>query len=81
RVEQMKKDVEDVYVLDQFTNPANPDAHFRWTGCIKRGEQGKDDCDNVFQWCREVSEFRALCAGEGRVRQHQHDLLMFSSRQ
>ncbi|KAF7089540.1 hypothetical protein CFC21_092493 [Triticum aestivum] len=31
RVEQMKKDVEDVYVLDQFTNPANPDAHFRWT--------------------------------------------------
>uniref|UniRef100_A0A8R7UUW3 Tryptophan synthase beta chain-like PALP domain-containing protein n=1 Tax=Triticum urartu TaxID=4572 RepID=A0A8R7UUW3_TRIUA len=32
RVEQMKKDVEDVYVLDQFTNPANPDAHFRWTG-------------------------------------------------
>ncbi|PNT66193.1 hypothetical protein BRADI_3g08350v3 [Brachypodium distachyon] len=32
RVEQLKKEVENVHVLDQFTNPANPDAHFRWTG-------------------------------------------------
>uniref|UniRef100_I1NYL5 Tryptophan synthase beta chain-like PALP domain-containing protein n=2 Tax=Oryza glaberrima TaxID=4538 RepID=I1NYL5_ORYGL len=32
RVEQLKKDMENVFVIDQFTNPANPDAHFRWTG-------------------------------------------------
>jgi cysteine synthase A len=33
-VEQLKKDVENGYVLDQFTNSANPDAHFRWTGNV-----------------------------------------------
>jgi len=32
RVEQLKNEMENVYVIDQFTNPANPDAHFRWTG-------------------------------------------------
>jgi cysteine synthase len=32
RVEKLKEEVENVYVVDQFTNPANPDAHFRWTG-------------------------------------------------
>lgn len=32
RVEQLKNEMENVYVVDQFTNPANPDAHFRWTG-------------------------------------------------
>ncbi|TVU33113.1 hypothetical protein EJB05_24898, partial [Eragrostis curvula] len=32
RVEQLKEEMEHVYVVDQFTNPANPDAHFRWTG-------------------------------------------------
>jgi len=32
RVEQLKNEIENVYVIDQFTNPANPDAHFRWTG-------------------------------------------------
>lgn len=32
RVEQLKKDRENVYFLDQLNNPANPDAHFRWTG-------------------------------------------------
>jgi cysteine synthase A len=31
-VEQLRKDVKNAYVLDQFTNSANPDAHFRWTG-------------------------------------------------
>ncbi|XP_066318233.1 cysteine synthase-like [Miscanthus floridulus] len=32
RVEQLKNEMENVYVIDQFTNPANPDTHFRWTG-------------------------------------------------
>lgn len=32
RVEQLKKDLSNVHVLDQFTNAANPDAHFTWTG-------------------------------------------------
>jgi len=32
KVEQLRKDVENVYAIDQFTNSANPDAHFRWTG-------------------------------------------------
>lgn len=32
RVEQLKDEMENVYVIDQFTNSANPDAHFRWTG-------------------------------------------------
>ena len=32
RVEELKEEMENVYVVDQFTNPANPDAHFRWTG-------------------------------------------------
>ncbi|KAF0934172.1 hypothetical protein E2562_023433 [Oryza meyeriana var. granulata] len=32
RVEELKKDMENVFFIDQFTNPANPDAHFRWTG-------------------------------------------------
>lgn len=34
RVEQLKSEMENVYVIDQFTNPANPDAHFRWTGNV-----------------------------------------------
>jgi len=34
RVEQLKNEMENVYVIDQFTNPANPDAHFRWTGNV-----------------------------------------------
>ncbi|XP_078176785.1 cysteine synthase-like [Carex rostrata] len=32
RTEELKKQIPNVHVLDQFTNPANPDAHFRWTG-------------------------------------------------
>jgi cysteine synthase A len=34
RVEQLKNEMENVYVIDQFNNPANPDAHFRWTGNV-----------------------------------------------
>ena len=30
-------------------------------GCGKRGEQGKDSCDYVFQWWGEVLELRTLC--------------------
>jgi cysteine synthase len=30
-VEQLRKDVPDVYGLGQFTNSTNPDAHFRGT--------------------------------------------------
>lgn len=43
---------------------------YHLAGCGKRGEQGKDDCDDVFQWCREVLELRTLCAGEGGMCQH-----------
>ncbi|KAJ1278596.1 hypothetical protein BS78_04G091000 [Paspalum vaginatum] len=44
RVEQLKNETENVYVLDQFTNPANPDAHFRWTGPeIWKDTEGKVD--------------------------------------
>ncbi|XP_062223698.1 cysteine synthase-like isoform X1 [Phragmites australis] len=44
RVEQLKKEMENIYVVDQFTNPANPDAHFRWTGPeIWRDTEGKVD--------------------------------------
>ncbi|TVU33145.1 hypothetical protein EJB05_24931 [Eragrostis curvula] len=44
RVEQLKKEIENVYVVDQFTNPANPDAHFRWTGPeIWKDTEGKVD--------------------------------------
>uniref|UniRef100_A0A453QP47 Tryptophan synthase beta chain-like PALP domain-containing protein n=3 Tax=Aegilops tauschii subsp. strangulata TaxID=200361 RepID=A0A453QP47_AEGTS len=32
KVEQLKKELPNVHVLDQFSNPANPDAHIRWTG-------------------------------------------------
>ncbi|ONK66585.1 uncharacterized protein A4U43_C06F9890 [Asparagus officinalis] len=32
RIEQLKENDPNVYVLDQFTNPANPDAHFTGTG-------------------------------------------------
>ncbi|VAH98019.1 unnamed protein product [Triticum turgidum subsp. durum] len=32
KVEQLKKELPNVHVLDQFANPANPDAHIRWTG-------------------------------------------------
>ncbi|KQK19851.1 hypothetical protein BRADI_1g50832v3 [Brachypodium distachyon] len=32
KVEQLKKELPNVHVLDQFVNPANPDAHVRWTG-------------------------------------------------
>jgi len=30
----VKNEMENVYVIDQFTNPANPDTHFRWTGNV-----------------------------------------------
>ncbi|KAK3128398.1 hypothetical protein QOZ80_6BG0461030 [Eleusine coracana subsp. coracana] len=32
KVAQLKKDIPSVHVLDQFTNVANPEAHFKWTG-------------------------------------------------
>ena len=32
RVEQLKKKDPDMYVLDQLSNPANPEAHFTSTG-------------------------------------------------
>ncbi|XP_074577366.1 bifunctional L-3-cyanoalanine synthase/cysteine synthase D2-like isoform X2 [Curcuma longa] len=32
RVDKLKESIPDVYVIDQFTNPANPEAHFRGTG-------------------------------------------------
>lgn len=32
KVEQLKKDLPNVHVLDQFANAANPEAHFTWTG-------------------------------------------------
>jgi len=34
RVEQMKVGNPNIHVLDQFTNPANPEAHFMSTGII-----------------------------------------------
>lgn len=34
RVEQLKEKDPNVYVLDQFANPANPEAHFTSTGII-----------------------------------------------
>ncbi|CAL4970550.1 unnamed protein product [Urochloa decumbens] len=44
RVEQLKNEMENVYVVDQFTNPANPDAHFKWTGPeIWKDTEGKVD--------------------------------------
>ncbi|KAF0910799.1 hypothetical protein E2562_004767 [Oryza meyeriana var. granulata] len=32
KVEQLKKELPNVHVLDQFSNPANQEAHMRWTG-------------------------------------------------
>ncbi|KAG8069651.1 hypothetical protein GUJ93_ZPchr0006g41397 [Zizania palustris] len=32
KIEQLKNDMPNVHVLDQFTNAANPEAHFIWTG-------------------------------------------------
>ncbi|KAL6606655.1 hypothetical protein ACP70R_042308 [Stipagrostis hirtigluma subsp. patula] len=32
KIEQLKKELPNVHVLDQFANKANPDAHVRWTG-------------------------------------------------
>ena len=34
KVEQLKKELPNVHVLDQFSNPANPEAHIRWTGTV-----------------------------------------------
>ncbi|KAK3152528.1 hypothetical protein QOZ80_2BG0160210 [Eleusine coracana subsp. coracana] len=44
RVEQLKEEKKNVFVVDQFTNLANPDAHFRWTGPeIWKDTEGKVD--------------------------------------
>ncbi|RCV20667.1 hypothetical protein SEVIR_4G072600v4 [Setaria viridis] len=44
KVEQLKKDLPNVHVLDQFANAANPEAHFAWTGPeIWRDTAGKVD--------------------------------------
>ncbi|CAD6337697.1 unnamed protein product [Miscanthus lutarioriparius] len=32
KVEELKKELPNVHVLDQFKNKANPEAHIRWTG-------------------------------------------------
>jgi cysteine synthase len=32
KVSQLKEDMPNVHVLDQFNNAANPEAHFKWTG-------------------------------------------------
>ncbi|CAN6215087.1 unnamed protein product [Urochloa humidicola] len=34
KVEQLKKEIPNVHVLDQFANAANPEAHFTWTGKV-----------------------------------------------
>jgi cysteine synthase A len=36
KVEQLKKELPNVHVLNQFANPANPEAHIRWTGTVSR---------------------------------------------
>ena len=36
KVEQLKKELPNVHVLDQFSNPANPEAHIRWTGTVSK---------------------------------------------
>jgi hypothetical protein len=38
KAEELKKQIPNVHVLDQFTNPANADAHFRWTGTLGNPE-------------------------------------------
>uniref|UniRef100_A0A8R7UFN1 Tryptophan synthase beta chain-like PALP domain-containing protein n=2 Tax=Triticum urartu TaxID=4572 RepID=A0A8R7UFN1_TRIUA len=44
KVEQLKKELPNVHVLNQFSNPANPNAHIRWTGTsfpiVKEGHGG-----------------------------------------
>ncbi|KAG2609426.1 hypothetical protein PVAP13_4KG394400 [Panicum virgatum] len=32
KMEQLKKDLPNLHALDQLANPANPEAHFTWTG-------------------------------------------------
>ncbi|AQL02091.1 Pyridoxal-5'-phosphate-dependent enzyme family protein [Zea mays] len=32
KLEQLRKEIPNAHVLDQFANAANPEAHFRWTG-------------------------------------------------
>jgi cysteine synthase A len=34
KVEQLKKELPNVHVLDQFSNKANTEAHSRWTGMV-----------------------------------------------
>jgi hypothetical protein len=34
KVEQLKKELPNVHVLDQFSNKANREAHIRWTGTV-----------------------------------------------
>jgi len=34
KVEELKKELPNVHVLDQFKNKANPEAHIRWTGMV-----------------------------------------------
>lgn len=36
KIEELKKELPNVHVLDQFTNQANPEAHMRWTGMVTR---------------------------------------------
>ncbi|KAK3128400.1 hypothetical protein QOZ80_6BG0461050 [Eleusine coracana subsp. coracana] len=44
KVEQLKKELPNVHVLDQFSNKANREAHIRWTGPeIWRDTAGKID--------------------------------------
>ncbi|KAJ3691971.1 hypothetical protein LUZ60_012321 [Juncus effusus] len=44
KIEQLKKEIPHVHVLEQFNNPANVDAHFEWTGPeIWRDTKGKID--------------------------------------
>ncbi|GJN00911.1 hypothetical protein PR202_ga18138 [Eleusine coracana subsp. coracana] len=44
KVEQLKKELPNVHVLDQFSNKANREAHIRWTGPeIWRDTAGKVD--------------------------------------
>jgi cysteine synthase len=36
KVEQLKKELPNVHVLDQTKNQTNPEAHMRWTGMVTR---------------------------------------------
>ncbi|CAL5036785.1 unnamed protein product [Urochloa decumbens] len=63
KLEQLKKEIPNVHVLDQSANAANPEAHFTWTDLEGYSRQSRHLCfrfrlRRYCFWCRQILKMK-----------------------